>query len=299
LPEQPEVRIMSDFFNQEVGRRSVYKVEKSPLSKNKCDLSVLDNKIWKISSQYRGKEMMITFSHEDERHYLKIGFAKIGSIEVFDPNNIDPEYFDKRGILRFYTEDKIYAISDFTRYVIWRWSSEWDTNRSPDIITQHNDWRDHLYQSRKIDYFKRPIFNLLTDQRFFNGIGNYTRSEILGRVRFSPFTPLSEVLSLDILREDFFQTCREVLNDSALFGGMQFKFWINPLEINKNKFNKWIRCYNKPRKAYYIKDVKGAKFWFLKDWSLDYLDWAETTEERNTALFQKIYRQNKKVRRWQ
>ena len=299
MPEQPEVRIMSDFFNQEVGIRSVYKVEKSPLSKNLCDFSILNGKEWKISSAFRGKEMMIIFSNEDEKHYLKVGFAKIGSIEIFDPTNIDPVYFDKRAILRFYTQDKIYAISDFTRYVIWRWSEEWDPNRSPDIITQHNDWRDLLYEKRKIQYFNRPIFDILTDQRFFNGIGNYTRSEILGRTRFSPFVPFSEVLNTDILRDDFFHTCREVLNESALFGGMQFKFWINPTGINKDKFNRWIRCYNKPRKAYFIKDSRGATFWFAKKWSIDYLIWSEDKEERNTALFQKIYRQNKKAKKWQ
>jgi len=294
LPEHPEVRIMSDFFNKEVGQYNVYRVEKSPLSKNKCDLSVLENKTWRISTQYRGKEMMMTFRSGEDRHYLKIGFAKIGSIEIFDHENIDQEYFDKRAILRFYTSEKIYAISDFTRYVIWRWSGDWDTNRSPDIITQHNDWRDLLYVKRNIPYFQRPIFDLLTDQRFFNGIGNYIRSEILARVRFSPFTPLSEVLASDILRDDFFQVTREVLNDAAFFGGMQFKFWENPEKINKYKFNRWIKCYNKPRNAYFIKDTKGAKFWFLKTWKFQYLMWAKSKEDQNTALIQKIYRQNKK-----
>jgi endonuclease VIII-like 1 len=292
LPEQPEVRIMSDFINTEIRQCDVLKIEKSPISKNKCDLSVLEGKPWKVESSFRGKEMMLRFSNDDDHHNLKVNFAKIASVETFEIDTEDP-LFDRRAMLRMYTSDKIYAISDFTRFVMWRWSDEWDNNRSPDIVTQHNDWRDHLYASRKSPYFKRPIFDLLTDQRFFNGIGNFSRCEILCRTRFSPFTPLSEILSSDILRDDFFTVTREVLNEIASLGGLQFQYWKNPFGTSNKKFNKWVRCYNKPKKSYYMKDSKGTKFWFEKKWSPDYAEWAKTHEVQDTTLLEKIYRKIK------
>ena len=289
---------MSDFINTEIGHRDVLSVEKSPLFKTKCDLSVLDNKTWKISASSRGKEMIIRFYNEDEEHLLKVNFAKIGSIETYDVTATG-EVFDKRALLRFYVDDKVFAISDFTRFIIVRWSSEWDGNRSPDIVFEHNAWRDLLYEKRKIAYFDRPIFEILTDQRFFNGVGNFSRSEILARTRFSPFTPFSEVLSEEILRNDFFLISREVLNEIHNLGGLQFQHWQNPFGKKGKGFNQWIRAYNKLRKAYFIRDDKGKVFWFEKKWAHDYLDWAEATGVQNTTLPEKIYRKIKNQKRWQ
>jgi endonuclease VIII-like 1 len=298
LPEQPEVRIMSDFINSEIGQRSVRRVEKSPLFKTKCDFSPLSGKEWKVSSQSRGKEMIIKFLNEEEELYMKVNFAKIGSVETYELNE-SGDVFDKRALIRFYTDDKLFSISDFTRFIIVRWTSDWDTNRSPDIVFQHNDWRDLLYEKRRIAYFDRPIFDILTDQRFFNGIGNFSRSEILARTRFSPFTPFSEVLSSDILRNDFFEITREVLNEIHNLGGLQFKHWTNPFGKKGRGFSQWMRAYNKPRKAYFHNDSKGKKFWFEKRWAREYLEWTEATGVQNTTLPQKIYRKIKNQKRWQ
>jgi endonuclease VIII-like 1 len=300
LPEGPEVRIMSDFINTEIGHRRVDRVEKSPMFKTKCDFSALENKDWKMKSFARGKEMIIEFTNCDdteEIHYLKINFAKIGSMLTYNTPE-DDEFFDRRAMVRFYSEGKIYCISDFTRFLITRWSSEWDTNRSPDVATQHNEWRDLMYEKRNIAYFKRPIFQLLTDQRFFNGIGNFSRSEILARTRFSPFTTLHEILSDEILRDDFFQTTKDVLNQIHRFGGFQFKHWINPFGKKDLAFNKWVRAYNKPRKAYFIKDTKGAKFWFIKRWDEEYAEWVGENDILDPTLLKKIYSKNKQ-KRWQ
>lgn len=287
MPEGPEVRIMSDFINSEIGHLSVKKVEKSPISKNKCDLSCLEGKEWKIKSSSRGKEMKIEFSSGDEHHIMKVNFAKIGSIEVTEIGNYD-DLYDRRAMLRFYTEDKVFAISDFTRFIIWRWASEWDTNRSPDVVLEHNEWRDFLYKERKNKYFQRPIFEIIKDQRFFNGVGNFSRSEILGRTKFSPFTPFNDVLESDILREDFFTIIKEVMNDIYDLGGFQFKFWQNPYGKKGVGFNRWIKCHNKPRKAYFIKDA-GGKFWFDKKWSIDYVKWVSSKDDQPLTLTKKIY----------
>lgn len=285
---------MSDFINSELGHRSVSKIEKNPISKNKCDLSSLENKSWKVSSLSRGKEMMLVLSSGEETKHLKIGFARIGTVETYSLEETNSEEFSKRAMLRFYTADKVYAISDFTRYVIWRWSDQWDTRRSPDPYSEHNDWRDHLYKHRKSPYFQRPIFDLMCDQRFFNGVGTISRSEILSRTRFSPFTNFDEVLRTEILRNDFFQVTKETLESIYDFGGLQFQHWKNPFGVSKFKINRWIRCFNKPRKAYFLKDTDGRKFWFDKRWSADYVEWVNSNEVQDTRLLKKIYSKTKK-----
>lgn len=68
MAEQPEISIMSDFFNHSLKGKKVIKIEKSPISKNKCDLSIVSGKSWDASSSYRGKEMMVTLSSNEESH---------------------------------------------------------------------------------------------------------------------------------------------------------------------------------------------------------------------------------------
>ena len=285
---------MSEFLSQELGSCDVVRVEKSPISKNKCDLTPLEGKSWRVSVSSRGKEMMLKFRNGEETLSMKVGFARIGYIEKVPISKIDTLYLDKRGMLRLYTASDVYFVSDFTRYVIWRWAEDWDTRRSPDVLTEHNDWRDHLYKNRKIAFFNQPILEILVDQRFFNGIGTFARSEILARTRFSPFTNFREVLESDLMRDDFFVTCRETLDDIYRHGGLQFEHWKNPFGVSKRNFNRWVRCYNKMGKAFFLRDSSGRKFWFEKKWVPDYINWVKTNEVQDTRLLEKIYRKTKR-----
>ena len=296
MPEAPEVRIMSEFLNEEFRHRDVIKIEKNPNSKNKCDLSILDNRSWKVSSESRGKEMMLTFTSGKDEHKMKVGFARIGNVAVYNLDETESEDFTKRAMLRFYTKDKIYAISDFTRYVIWRWADEWDKNRSPDILTEHNDWRAHLYHHRTIPYFNKPIFELMNDQRFFNGVGTFARTEILARTGFSPFLYFSEILSNEKLREDFFKACKETMYDIVRLGGLQFQHWKNPSGVSKKNINIWIRVYNKMDKGLYIVDSKGRKLWFERKWIPAYVKYINDHEVQDTRLLKKIYKKIEKTK---
>ena len=303
MPEQPEISIMSNFFNSKIETGYVTKVEKSPMSKNKCDLSVLnDGRSWRATSQFRGKEMLVTFTCEKDVHSLKLGFARIGAMYICEADDI-PENFDKVAMLRFYTsKGKIVYLYDYTRYSQWRWCPTWDPSRSPDIVVEHNEWRDHLYKYRKIKYFKQPIFDIILDQKYFNGIGNFSRSEILCRTLCSPFMNFDEILESDTLRTDFFEVCRETLRDIADLGGLQFKYWINPFGVKKQKFNRWVRCYKKLPKTFYQKDSKGRLFWFDKRYLLDYSKWAQDrlkkdNEIQDIRLLTRIYRYKSKIKK--
>jgi formamidopyrimidine-DNA glycosylase len=298
LPEGPEVRIMADYLNHEFSTRSVVRVEKSPISKNKCDLSILDGKTWSAEFRSRGKQMMIIFVNGEDRHCMTVGFARIGLIEFYNLDEIDLAEFDKKGMLRFYTEDRVYFVSDFTRYVIWKWSDSWHQMRSPDIVLEHNSWREHLrelrYSKRFKKKFDKPVFEVLSDQLLFNGVGNFSRSEILARVRFSPFTTLLEVVDSDILRKDFFDVIKDTMSDIHRHGGLQFKFWHNPFNANRDNFDRWVMCYRRLRKAYFMKDSAGRLFWFMKKWLPDYIEYVRGSDVQDTRLLEKIYRLKRK-----
>jgi len=287
---------MSEFLTKELGHRDVIKVEKHEKSKVKCDLSVLEGKRWKIRSLSRGKELMLIFSSSEEELKMKISFARVGSIEFFDLDKIDEELFEKRALLRFYTEDRVYFVSDFTKLSRWTWAPGWDPNRGPDILTEHAEWREHMYQNRNHKHFKKLIFEVMCDQRFFNGIGNFYRSEILSRTRFSPFTTLKEVLQSELLREDFFVTCKMTLEEGLNNGGLQFEHWRNPFGISKRRINRWIRCYNKLHMGFFLKDSKGRKLWFMREWVPEYIKWVEDNAVQDTRLLTKIYKYKQNIK---
>jgi endonuclease VIII-like 1 len=294
MPEGPEIYIMSEFFNEKLENCEIVKIEKSPMSKNHCDFSVMIGKKWKVKSSSRGKEMMIKIDNTLEHFSLKIGFARIGYLQYYSLDEI-PEDFDKNAMLRFYTESHVMCLCDYTRFSQWRWCNTWDPARSPDIVLENNDWRDNLYKWRKLERFKKPIFDLILDQRYFNGVGNFSRAEILCRTKCSPFMSFNEILESDELRTDFFIVAKETLTCIIEFGGLQFKHWKNPFDMDKQKFNKWVRCFNKHEKSYYQRDSKGRMFWFLKTSVPEYLIWARKKaladdEVQDTRLLEKIYK---------
>lgn len=288
---------MSDFFNYKFKTHKLVRVEKNSISKNKCDLSILDGKTWEITSTSRGKEMMVIFTCGEEVHRMLFGFGRIGSISHCNINEI-PEDFERNAQLRFYTETEIIYLNDFTRLSIWRWVGGFNKNRGPDIVSQHNEWRNKFYLYRKSYHLKKPVFDVIMDQRYFNGIGIYTRAEILARSKCSPFMMFNEMLESESMRNDFFEVCKEVLIALASAGGMQFKFWKNPFGMNKKRFNRYVICFNKPGFAFYHRDSKKRFFWFDKKFTTDYMLYLITNpkyangEESvlDARLREKIYR---------
>jgi formamidopyrimidine-DNA glycosylase len=295
LPELPEVRIVADYINLELNKHEVLRVEKNPDSKNKCDLSILEGKTWRLRAVARGKELAIIFNSGEEKHPMKITFGRIGSIEKVPIDMIKDSDVQKRALLRFYTKDYLFFISDLTRMTLWRWCGIWDATRSPDPLFEHNQWRTHIYNKRKCVKYKKTTFMIMMDQRHFNGIGNYTRSEILYRVSFSPFIPFTEVLKSDVFREEFFRATKEVLQNVYEFGGFQFKKWRNPFGVSKQKINAVSKCYNNNSRCMFTSDEEQRFFWFRHEWADAFYEWIDDEDKlQDTRLIKKIYRIKRK-----
>jgi endonuclease VIII-like 1 len=113
----------------------------------------------------------------------------------------------------------------------------------------------------------------MMDQKYFNGIGNYLRAEILHRANVNPFLPASEIITYHLL-----ELCHDVCQESYLVGGGELKDWDNPFKrgygrgrINEKmgkladtSFRDWLQCYGKS--GHSIEDSKGRRFWFDKKW---------------------------------
>ena len=254
----------------------------------------LEGKSWKIKSITRGKELMLVFTNNLTTYMLCFNFGKLGHFNIA-PVGTDPETYIKSACLTFETQcGKVLYLKDIIHFSTWKWGDNWSIGKGYDIIFQNREWKlelqKYMRDKRKAKRYDRPIFISLLDQCLFNGIGNFTRSEILARCRFSPFTHLREVLSNEILRTEFFNVCYQVLDDIHFLGGCQFEdIWMNPFGINNTNFKRWIQVYNKS-KSMKILDSKDREFFFKRSWRYEYILWRGTIEEHDPRLWPKIYR---------
>jgi endonuclease VIII-like 1 len=158
----------------------------------------------------------------------------------------------------FDTEDGYtLCLVDFRRFSRWKESNQWSDNRGPCMLTEWDSFVQNLKDNSERKIFDKPIFELMLDQKYFNGCGNYLRAEILDRADMNPFMSSREAIK-DI---GMLNLCRDIVVEAYQLGGGQLEQWTNPYLDDKVTFREWLQCYGKKEK---IKDRSGRTFWFDK-----------------------------------
>ena len=79
----------------------------------------------------------------------------------------------------------MYRHGDKLRFSKWKFTDGFSKNRSPDPVKEYDEFVDNIKKgfSKKssLKTFQSPISEVLLNQKYFNGIGNYLRAEILLR----------------------------------------------------------------------------------------------------------------------
>ena len=75
----------------------------------------------------------------------------------------------------------IFLYTTFFRFGKWRVSNSFTEDRGPDPVFEYPEFRANVLKNIDRRIFQKPICELLHNQKFFNGIGNYLRAEILFR----------------------------------------------------------------------------------------------------------------------
>lgn len=89
---------------------------------------------------------------------------------------------------RFYTlpssnkPAQVLSFVDFRRFGRWQINADWGLDRGPCPITDYENFRSNVINNLEDCAFKnKAICEVLLNQKYFNGIGNYLRAEILFR----------------------------------------------------------------------------------------------------------------------
>ncbi|KAM9183743.1 endonuclease 8-like 1 [Dugong dugon] len=284
MPEGPELHLASLFVN-EACRGLVFGgcVEKSSVSRN--PEVPFESSAYSISATARGKELRLTLSPlpgaqpPQEPLALVFRFGMSGSFQLAPSDALPPHAH-----LRFYTVSPGPGLAlcfvDIRRFGRWDLGGEWQQGRGPCVLLEYEQFRENVLRNLADKAFDQPICEALLDQRFFNGIGNYLRAEILHRLRIPPFEKartvlealqqrrpspeltLSQKIKAKLQNPDLLELCHSVPKEVVQLGGKGYR--PEGREEDFTTFRAWLRCYGVSGMSS-LRDRHGRTIWFQGD----------------------------------
>jgi endonuclease VIII-like 1 len=255
MPELAELKIMSEYINKNANNRIFIGLRKSVVSKVKTPMKIPFD-FFMITAVSRGKELKLKLASKDSEMNLICSMGMSGNW-FFSKTGEEPKHshlmFD---ILGGWT----LSLVDVRRFAKWKWGN-WNTGRGPDPTYEYEEFVNNIYDNIDHKSFQREISELLLDQKWFNGIGNYLRSTILYYADQSPWMSAKDAI---LQNPKILELCKEVPLVAYKMSGGQLKDWANPFNKPEDKisFRDWVFYY----KGSSCIDGSGRRFWFDPKW---------------------------------
>jgi len=252
MPEISEVRIMSEFIQLSSKNLIFTKAEKNPIHKSKTDLSFLKNP-FSITSTSRGKELKLHIQETADSTKKDLTFTMgMSGSWIFIPTG---EFVPLHTHLLFYSIVGILGMNDVRRFARWDWR-DWNPDRSPDPVEEHEQFRKNIFENQHNRNFKRPLFELLLDQKYFNGIGNYLRSTILYHLDIDPSLEFGNLSNKK--KNELLTLCQDFPIFFYQKNGGQLSTWKNPHNLDTSGIHELL-FYKMGNK---ILDSNKRTFWY-------------------------------------
>ncbi|XP_073508971.1 endonuclease 8-like 1 [Phyllobates terribilis] len=275
MPEGPELHLASLYVNKVChGLHFGGDVEKSAVSKNPEVPFSCPN--YTISAVSRGKEVKLLLTPvAGAVAWVVFRFGMSGSFKLTSEEEIP-----KHAHLRFYTLDvprQVLSFVDQRRFGSWVYNGTWQPQRGPCVMTEYDKFRENVLSHLADKPFDKAICEVLLNQKYFNGIGNYLRAEILFRLKIPPFMAARTVLEsikdqsqnadlslskkVKIKKEnpDLLQLCNLVPMEVIELGGKGYEPGYKREDYSA--LMKWMQCYYVPGMKS-LKDHNGRMIWF-------------------------------------
>ncbi|XP_028442068.1 endonuclease 8-like 1 isoform X2 [Perca flavescens] len=292
MPEGPELHLASLYVNKMcAGVVFTGPVRKSEVSKNPdvpftCEA-------YCITAASRGKEVKLTLTpmkSDDPKERMKVGQAdqpmdvviRFGMSGYFRFTTEDE--LPKHAHLRFYSKEtpcRVLSFVDARRFGSWQPNGTWQSDRGPCVMFEYESFREKVVSHLSDRAFDKPICEVLLNQKYFNGIGNYLRAEILFRTVLEGLEsedlcenkkPLkndtTDTKTSDCAKQkwvkgetgDLLRLCHTVPLEVVNLGGKGY----NPQKTDYSDFKAWLQCYYVDGMKS-IGDHNGRTMWFKGD----------------------------------
>ncbi|XP_029378101.1 endonuclease 8-like 1 isoform X2 [Echeneis naucrates] len=292
MPEGPELHLASLYVNKMCkGVVFTGPVRKSEVSKNP-DVP-FTSEAYFITAVSRGKEVKLTLTPiktDEPKVRVKAGQTekpmdvvfRFGMSGYFRLTKEDE--LPKHAHLRFYTKEtpcKVLSFVDARRFGSWEPNGTWQPARGPCIMFEYKSFRENVVSHLSDSAFDRPICEVLLNQKYFNGIGNYLRAEILFRTVLKglesedpsecakpvkneiadtkmPVCSKKEKVKAEV--GDLLRLCHTVPLEVVNLGGKGY----DPEKSDYSVFEAWLQCYYVDGMKS-MRDHNGRTIWFEGD----------------------------------
>ena len=260
MPELAELKFTADYINEVSTDATYFEVEKNP--QHKCEDLNIPFKHFKISAESRGKELILVVKDRDSDEFIPIRMT-MGMSGYFKLTETSQEL--KHSHLKFKTtHGTTLSFVDVRRFGKWKQGLWWSENRGPDPTTNPRDFFLNIMTNLTKPAFRKPPFEVLMNQKYFNGIGNYLRAEILDRCpNVNPFFPASKMIAN---HPEILVMCESVPKLAYAKGGGSIRDWDNPFG-EKALSEPFMKCYGNKEMANRI-DSNGRRFWYNPKWDI-------------------------------
>ena len=260
MPELAEVKLTADYVNKMVQGKKFARVRKNPSHKGK----LFDYpELFEISAVSRGKEFKLLLKHKDgvESLLMTMGMSGYFKLTPFG------EEIKHSHLMFDATDGTTLSFVDVRRFGKWGFG-DWNKLRGPDPVHEYDKFVNNTMTNLFKKDFDKPLHEVLMNQKYFNGIGNYLRAEILYRLDVDPFQPARDVI-LSGKSKELFELCRDIPHQAYLLGGGNLYTWETPqgLEIHTSlgSWTDWMKCYGNKEMCSEMDNI-GRRFWFDPKW---------------------------------
>ena len=263
MPELAELKLTADYINESSRGLSFTKIQKNPEHKG-AEVNIQFNK-FQICAESRGKELVVYLLEHKGVDVIPLRMT-MGMSGHFRMTKTGEE--NKHAHLNFYSTDgNTLSFVDVRRFGKWKLGHEWSDNRGPDPTEDFKGFTENIMDNLTKKEFDKPIHLVMMNQKYFNGIGNYLRAEILYRIpELNPFISAREAITEF---PKILEYCKLIPEYAYQLGGGKIKDWKNPFEEISER-STFFRCYSQPNMANGV-DKGGRRFWFDPKW-IEYLN---------------------------
>ena len=261
MPELAELKLTADYINSNCGNIKHVNTEKNPVHKgDELDISFTE---FTIAAESRGKELLLWLKDSNSDQFITLQMT-MGMGGHFQVTNTGQEH--KHAHLKFYRKDgTTLSFVDVRRFGNWKQGITWKANRGPDPTNEPREFFLNIMTNLTSRAFKKPLYEVLMDQKYFNGIGNYLRAEIIYRAEdVDPFLPAGQQIAK---YPKILQLCEDVPNLAYARGGGSIKDWKNPFTDDFSE--SFFLCYGNKEDMDSRKDRNGRTFWYDPKWNVD------------------------------
>jgi endonuclease VIII-like 1 len=182
VPEYWEVRKNAELVNTYA---TEYRTAYAPQKTKNPMIIIPENS--KAFADTRGKELSLSFSGVSYR--FNLGMSGMFFISPSQPDNLGPKIM-KNVLLIFEPQHKDegwLCFHDVRRFAKWKETYTWGKNRGPDPLKESQDFINNIERSLNSKEFQKPIYEVMMNQKYFNGVGNFLRADLLASIDDTPF----------------------------------------------------------------------------------------------------------------